>query len=166
MNTIESRPQEITELVFELLGASESYLDSPALPDAAATPGGAIADRWVLCVEDDRDFSLALQMRFQRHGITLVRAFDGVGGVQSALTRPAEAVILDYNLPNGRGDYVLRRLKANPLTRDIPVIVVSGQKRPDLEREMLHLGAARFLAKPVRFETLLEELQKHMATAI
>jgi DNA-binding response OmpR family regulator len=107
-----------------------------------------------------------LQLRFKRHGISVVRAFEGVEGIQMALTRPAEAIILDYNLPNGRGDYVLRQLKANPLTKAIPVIVVSGQKRSGLEKEMLHLGAARFFAKPVRFDALLEELQRHIAVAL
>ena len=159
-----SRSQEITELVFELLGASESFLDGSTFPSEPLQPvGDDSAEPWILCVEDDRDFSLALQLRFKRHGISVVRAFEGVEGVQAALARPAEAIILDYNLPNGRGDYVLRQLKANPLTKAIPVIVVSGQKRPGLEKEMLHLGAARFFAKPVRFDALLEEVQRHIA---
>jgi len=161
------RSQAITELVFELLGASESFLDGSACASEPAQPTeGNTAEPWVLCVEDDRDFSLALQLRFKRHGISVVRAFEGVEGIQTALTHPAEAIVLDYNLPNGRGDYVLRQLKANPLTKAIPVIVVSGQKRPGLEKEMLHLGAARFFAKPVRFDALLEEVQRHVAACV
>ena len=132
-----NRSQAITELVFEMLGASESFLDDSTLPgEPVQTAEDAAAEPWVLCVEDDRDFSLALQLRFKRHGISVVRAFEGVEGIQTALTRPAEAIILDYNLPNGRGDYVLRQLKTNPLTKAIPVIVVSGQKRSGLEKEM------------------------------
>lgn len=162
-----NRSQAITELVFEMLGASESFLDCSAFPSEPLQPAEEdAAEPWILCVEDDRDFSLALQLRFKRHGISVVRAFEGVEGIQTALTRPAEAIILDYNLPNGRGDYVLRQLKANPLTKAIPVIVVSGQKRPGLEKEMLHLGAVRFFAKPVRFDALLEELQRHIAVAV
>lgn len=153
----------LTELVFEMLGASESFLDSEdASDDTISLQDNSKLEPWVLCVEDDQDFSLALQMRLKQHGISAIRAFDGVGGIQTAMTRPAEAIILDYNLPNGRGDYVLRRLKANPVTRDIPVIVVSGQKRPGLEKEMLHLGAAKFFAKPVQFNALLEELHRHV----
>lgn len=160
---------EVTQRVFAILGASDSIFESLAPkqnvmldPQETSTDhaDASSTEPWILCVEDDRDFSLALQLRLKRHGLSVVRAFDGVCGLQSAMTSPAEAIILDYNLPNGRGDYVLRRLKANPLTRDIPVIVVSGQKTPGLEKEMLHLGAIRFFAKPVRFEELLEELQK------
>lgn len=177
--------QAIAEMVFAALGASESFLDeieSPAegrmetaettetfsdSPNRQPTSDSPAAEEgpWVLCVEDDRDFSLALKLRLQQHGISVVRAFEGVEGIQAAFTRPAEAVILDYNLPNGRGDYVLRRLKANALTYDIPVIVVSGQKRPGLEKEMLHLGAVRFFAKPVRFDELLEELKRRIIVA-
>ena len=161
---------DISDLVFAMLGTSESLLESAACieqePTHEEAEPQATQQPWVLCVEDDRDFSLALQLHLGRHNISVVRAFEGVEGLQTALARPAEAIILDYNLPNGRGDYVLRRLKANPFTREIPVIVVSGQKRPGLEKEMLHLGAVRFFAKPVRFDELLEEIQQQIAVAV
>ena len=78
------------------------------------------------------------------------------------MNRPADAIILDFNLPNGQGDYVLKRLKKNAMTRDIPVIVLTGVKDQTLEQKMLGMGAAKFLSKPLVFDDLLEELRLHL----
>ncbi len=117
---------------------------------------------WILCIEDDQDFSRAMKMRLEARGIVVVRAFHGIDGYRLAFTHPAKAILLDYNLPGGQGDYVLRRLKENPLTADIPVIVITGRKDHSVARTMYNLGAAAYLTKPVIFDELLAELSKHV----
>ena len=151
---------DFVDIVFDILGASDGQHLDLEYTDSAAIH--RTSPPWVLLVEDDLDFSLALKLRLERSGVAVVRAFEGVRGVHEACTRPAEAIILDYNLPNGQGDFVLRRLKANPMTRDIPVIVVTGVRDQSLKQRMLSLGAASFYAKPVDFETLHEELKQHI----
>lgn len=106
--------------------------------------------------------SLALKLKLEHRGIQVIRAFEGRQGVQTAMTGPADAIILDFNLPNGQGDYVLRRLKMNPRTKDIPVIMLTGVKDQALEQQMLGMGATRFLTKPLVFEDLLQELQRRL----
>lgn len=174
MNNRTDEAQSTTEAIFAMLGEFDSFLDptsAASVHDGQLTPLRTEGDPsetqttegpWVLCVEDDRDFSLALKLRLKHHGIQVVRAFEGAEGVNSAVARPADVILLDYNLPNGRGDFVLRQLKAHPATREIPVIIVSGQKSPGLEKQMLLLGAAGFFAKPVRFDELIEELGQYI----
>ena len=54
--------QAIADRVFEMLGVSESFLDSPSPSDTKAEDAeGEAPGPWVLCIEDDRDFSLALK---------------------------------------------------------------------------------------------------------
>ena len=117
---------------------------------------------WVLCIEDDSDFSLALKLRLEAHGIAVVRAFDGRAGYRAAFTHPASAILLDYNLPQGQGDYVLRRLKENPVTADVPVIVLTGIRSAATRRQMLALGADAYLTKPLDFEELVDTLAEHV----
>ena len=62
-------------------------------------------------------------------------------------------------MPDCNGEYILRRLKENPVTQDIPVIVLTGTKDQALARRMHNLGAARFLTKPVNWEVLWAELR-------
>jgi len=69
------------------------------------------------------------------------------------------AIILDYEMPQCNGDYVLRRLKESPVTRDIPVIVLTGHKEISIERQMWELGASEYLTKPLDWNRLRAALE-------
>lgn len=116
----------------------------------------------VLHIEDDADLSAALKMRLESHGVAVIRAFEGTDGYRTALRYPIDVILLDFELPDGRGDYVLRRLKESETTKDIPVVVLTGRTEKSLERTLLGLGATRVLTKPARFEELRQELSLHL----
>jgi DNA-binding response OmpR family regulator len=118
--------------------------------------------RRVLCIEDDRDFSSALKRRLEARGVDVQQAFSGMEGYRTAFTSPAQAILLDYEMPDGNGDYVLRRLKENPVTHDIPVIALTGRRDKALERKMTGLGVSRILNKPLDWDTLWSELRPHL----
>ncbi len=153
----------VVDAIFGALGIDDSFLEEQ---ESNSTISDSAEDTqqmpWVLHVDDDRDLSAAMAARFKVSGIKVVRAFDGIEGVRTALSHQASAIILDYEMPNGQGDYVLGRLKDNPITRDIPVIMLTGKKDRFLERKILGLGAARFFNKPVDFSELLDELRLHI----
>lgn len=117
----------------------------------------------VLLIDDDSDFIDALQMRLESRGIAVGRATTGLDGFCWAVGESADAILLDYQLPNGRGDHILAELKQNLATHHIPVIAISGHKDRELEYTLVNEGAVRFLRKPVDFEELMDELQKHIA---
>jgi len=153
----------VVDAIFGALGIDNSFLEGQ---ESNSTRSGAAEDAqqmpWVLHVDDDRDLSAAMAARFEVYGIKVVRAFSGTDGVRTALSHQASAIILDYEMPNGQGDYALGRLKDNPITRNIPVIMLTGKKDRFLERRILGLGAARFFNKPVDFKELLDELRQHI----
>jgi DNA-binding response OmpR family regulator len=138
------------------------------LPAAGAKAAGSRRERgatecpWVLSIDDDREFSYALKLRLEAHGVAVVRAFDGADGCAAALAYPADVVLLDVEMPHGRGDEVLRRLKGHALTKDIPVVVVTGRRDKALERKLIGLGAAAYLQKPVDMAALLAALGRHV----
>ena len=153
----------IRDAVFGALGLDQSYLDgTDSGPASPVQSTGTDLSPWVLHVDDDPEMRELMKMRLEMHGISVVSAFDGTSGVRTALVHPASAIILDYEMPNGTGDYVLRRLKDNPNTRDIPVIMLTGVKDRFLERRLLDMGAAAFFNKPANVDFLIAELQKHM----
>lgn len=127
-------------------------------------PDGAEASAlpWVLHIEDDAEFSQTVKTRLEHHGVAVVRAFDGRDGYRTAFLRPADAILLDVELPNGAGDYVLERLKSHPATRDIPVIVITGVQDRSKYRQMMQLGAAAYFTKPLEFPDLHAELRRHI----
>lgn len=117
---------------------------------------------WVVHVEDDEDFSAVLRMRLESVGVVVVRAFDGLDGLDCVAKYPPNAVILDVEMPNGRGDEILRKLKAKSETRDIPVIMLSCNREPHTIRQVTNLGAAAYLTKPLDFGQLHAELARHI----
>ena len=94
--------------------------------------------------------------------MAVVRAFDGADGYAAAFAYPADVVLLDFEMPHARGDDVLRRLKDHALTKDIPVVVVTGRRDKALERKMIGLGAAAYFQKPVDMAALFAALGRHV----
>lgn len=141
------------DAVFAMFGADE-------LPETVAAASDS--PPWVLSIDDDVDFSDALKCRLEAHGVAVVRAYDGMEGYRMAFSHPCSAILLDYNMPNGQGDYVLRRLKENPVTADIPVVMITGVRDRNIERRVRSLGAVGYFEKPVRFEALRGELSRHI----
>lgn len=146
---------DLLDNVFRLLGKEPD--SAPAGPTSEV-----IGPPWVLHIEDDEEFSTAIKLRLEAHGVAVVRANSGVRGYTTAFTQAADAILLDFEMPGAEGDYVLRRLKDNPVTQDIPVIVLTGRHDRALARQMLNLGAERYFTKPVAFEDLLTELRRHI----
>ena len=155
--------QDLADAVFAVLGAGASEkcegASSDEIPSLSIGPDDI---PWVLCIDDDADFSDALKIRLEDHGVAVIRAYSGMEGYRLAFTSPASAILLDVYMPNGQGDYILSRLKDNPVTQDIPVVVITGTRDKMLERRMLAMGATAFFVKPINFDELREHLSEHI----
>ena len=150
----ENGAEPLIDAVFAMLAADDEA--------AASAYGPTIETPWVLCIDDDADFVEALKIRFDEYGVEVARAASGMEGYRMAFSTPASAILLDYQMPNGQGDYILDRLKSNPVTQDIPVFMITGIKDKPLERRIAGLGAAGFFLKPVDFERLRRGLAEHI----
>jgi CheY-like chemotaxis protein len=71
-----------------------------------------------------------------------------------ALLRPANVIILDYDMPNGKGDVVIDMLRANDRTQDIPIVVLTAVHKKGLKHQCLNKGADAFITKPFDFDEL------------
>ena len=80
----------------------------------------------VLVVEDDAQLAHLYCTALALRGVACVRAADGMGALRSIQERRPSLILLDLNLPMVNGWTVLRELEENPLTADIPVVVVTG----------------------------------------
>lgn len=73
-----------------------------------------------------------------------------------------DLIILDINLPGMNGLQVLDELKSKPATRDVPVLLLSGDSRSEIVVKGMRRGAVDFLTKPVDPPQLLERVMKHV----
>ncbi len=108
----------------------------------------------VLLVEDETLLVWALRRTLERRGIDVTTEYSGEGALVQLRTSSFDWVITDYRLPGISGLDVLRQVQSlQPKAR---VVVISAYGTPQLVREVLESGAYAFLAKPFRFDELIE----------
>jgi len=109
----------------------------------------------ILIVEDELDMANLIQLHLQEHGFETVVARDGVAGLETAIKRVPDLVLLDMELPRMHGLEVCRRLRSTPATRHIPTLVVSSLSSIEMKVQGLDTGADDYLTKPFKATELL-----------
>ena len=112
----------------------------------------------VLCIDDDPVVARSIAIRLQPYGIKVKGADNGTQGYLLGVTAQPDLILLDLKMPNGQGNYVLGKLKDNPRTKDIPVIILTMDTTAGVRRQMLSLGADAFLTKPVDWHEMFAEM--------
>lgn len=102
----------------------------------------------VLIVDDDEDLRILARKSLTRSGYNVMVAESGAEGLAMMEAHSPGLLILDLNMPEMDGFEVLRRVRANDLTRSLPVIVLTAQGDEESARRSFELGATDFLAKP------------------
>src|ERR1035441_1575632 len=88
--------------------------------------GESIPCMTILVIEDSRFLRLALERMLVKAGYDVIAVGDGKDGLLRAQDVPPDIILLDMMLPTMEGTAVLSQLKQDPLTKSIPVIVLSG----------------------------------------
>jgi CheY-like chemotaxis protein len=100
----------------------------------------------VLLVDDSKFLRMANELALSKAGFEVSTAADGEEALQVANDKLPDIILLDMMLPKISGPEVLRALKANPATMDIPVIVLTSLSQRN-EEKLLSEGAAAYLEK-------------------
>jgi len=107
----------------------------------------------ILVVEDDPDMSALLRLHLEGAGYDVETADDGVDALMVLGNAHFDAVLSDIQMPNLDGVKLMEMISQKSL--DLPTIFVSGQEDEAFEGEVLELGAADYIRKPVRKPVLL-----------
>ena len=102
----------------------------------------------------------------RRPGVTVMPAMMGQLGLDLAREHRPDLILLDMHLPDMTGEHVLKELRADPATRDIPVIVLSADATEGHDAPLLAAGARRYLTKPVGVTALLEAVDEHLSSTL
>jgi len=100
----------------------------------------------ILVIEDSPFLRHAIEKLLQKSGHQVTTAADGKTGLHAALTALPEMILLDMMLPGIEGTSVLKELKRNPLTADVPVVVLSSLSQKN-EEALKKVGASAYLEK-------------------
>ena len=103
----------------------------------------------VLIVDDDLPNRKLLEMLLRSEGYHTLTAANGEQALASIAERAPDLILLDIRMPGMDGCQVARKLKANPATSNIPIIMVTAQDDRSARLSGLNAGAEEFLTKPV-----------------
>jgi twitching motility two-component system response regulator PilH len=112
----------------------------------------------VLIVEDDDGQRQVYRVALAMAGFDVQEAANGIEALQSIDRHPPDAVLLDIHLPVFGGVFVREQLAAQPHTKDIPVVVVTG-----LPGDFSGLGVAHVLKKPVSPDELVAAVRQSLS---
>lgn len=115
----------------------------------------------VLCVDDTED-NIDILENILGEDYQLITAMDGQTALDMVASEMPDIIFLDVMMPNMNGYEVCTRLKANPLTKDIPVIFLTGKSEVDDETKGLEIGAVDYITKPISVPILLARLKTHL----
>ena len=118
-----------------MIESNERTLDPPRL-------------RAILVVDDTEAYRQLLQLMLAEEKYGVLEAEDGVQALAVAADGSPDLILLDVMMPQKDGYQVCAELKANPRTREIPVIFLSAKAEPEDKVKGLELGAVDFITKP------------------
>jgi PAS domain S-box-containing protein len=117
----------------------------------------------VLVVDDDADVRWTVTQLLARAGLETMTAADGEEALASIAARRPALVILDVAMPGLGGHEVLRRLRQEPATRSLPVIILTAGSSGAGRSELMELGAGEYVRKPFSAPELLQTIRTHLA---
>jgi signal transduction histidine kinase/DNA-binding response OmpR family regulator len=157
------RPARVQELILETLGQPRSA--AGAAGAAGAADGAADRVPEVLVVDDDDDLRHLLVERLQAGGLVARGAADGGEALALIAARRPALVLLDLMMPGVDGWETLRRLRADPATAELPVVVLSARDGAAERAAGEDLHVMDFVGKPFDLGTLLEDIERMLGAA-
>lgn len=113
----------------------------------------------ILIIEDEKALVDALVYNLEREGYQAIASFDGQEGLRKAINIVPDFILLDVMLPSLNGIDILRELRSNERTKQIPIIVVSAKSEETDQVVGFSLGADDYVTKPFSVKVLLQRIK-------
>lgn len=120
----------------------------------------------ILLVEDNEMNRDMLSRRLERMKFEVVIAVDGQAGVNMATSENPDLILMDLSLPVIDGWEATRRIKADPVTKSIPLIALTAHAMQGDEQKALEAGCDDYDTKPVHFQRLLGKIEKFLGPVV
>jgi len=115
---------------------------------------------------DDTELFLDLQKSYlDRSSFNILTARSGPEALMAIRARRPTLVILDLIMPGMDGDEVCRKIKSDPLTNTIPIIMVSKGQGSEMQKRCIDAGCDAFVPKPLKKSELLDAIEKTIVIA-
>ncbi|MBI1422559.1 MAG: response regulator [Gammaproteobacteria bacterium] len=103
----------------------------------------------VLVVDDSRTVVHSLRTVLEQDGYFVMEAYDGMTAIELAKTHRPDLILMDVIMPGLNGFQATRKIRKDPITHKIPIIIISATEQPTEQFWLSKLGANDFLGKPI-----------------
>jgi CheY-like chemotaxis protein len=118
----------------------------------------------ILIIEDNKDNSDLVGFLMQKAGFDVLTAVDGYKGLALAAERLPDLIVLDLMMPEMDGWTVAEQLRADPLTAEIPIVVVSALADSENKRRGEDFGVLGYITKPIEdIVAFSQQIQSYLA---
>ncbi|HXI12369.1 MAG TPA: response regulator [Thermoanaerobaculia bacterium] len=114
----------------------------------------------ILVIDDDQPLLLLMKNILSEFRFEALVASSGTQALAMARAENPELILIDKNMPGMSGEDVIRQLKADPIFRQIPILVLSGE--PLSPRELAELGVQGSVQKPFDLNSLIAEIRSRL----
>ncbi|MCA9953449.1 MAG: response regulator [Ardenticatenaceae bacterium] len=119
---------------------------------------------WSVLVVDDEPLTQdLLRLMLEPAGFRVTGAEHGLEALQKVQQSKPDIMILDVMMPHMDGLTVCRKIRSNPETADLPIVMLSGKTHLNAVEEGMEAGANRYLAKPMSRNDLIQSLREVLA---
>jgi two-component system cell cycle response regulator DivK len=119
----------------------------------------------ILYVEDNEANRKMVRLLLMNTAYALIEAYDGEAGVAKALEARPDLILMDIQLPKISGIEAMRRLRADPVTANTPIIAITSFALSGDDRKAKEAGATAYIAKPYSPRDLLALIRKTLPEA-
>ncbi len=116
----------------------------------------------LLMIDDAPIFRMLGRSFLSKRSYEIHTAESAEDGVLKALEVKPDIVILDFSLKDAKGDEICRRLKNNPRTKHIPVVMVSNKFDEDIRKKCAEAGCDELLGKPFNRDTFIRTIEEQL----
>ena len=116
----------------------------------------------VLVVEDKASLTQMLQFLFLSKGLSVQIAFNGKEALEKAGSILPSLILMDIMMPEMDGLEVLEKLKEDPITAGIPVIMLTARKSREDMQKARDLGAVEYITKPFKAVEVVDKVLRHI----
>ena len=114
----------------------------------------------VLIVDDTPTTRAVVKVYLSGQSLVFLEADNGTDAMRLALDERPEAIIIDLKMPGMDGLTIIRRAHMSLALKATPIILITGQKAPEIKAEAMRCGASHFMTKPIDVPMLAKLIMK------
>jgi len=137
----------------------DEIIATPFREFEASLPADVERPRKVLVVDDEDEVRASIGEFLQGHGYAVCEAADGEEALAKTFTEKPDMILLDLRLPKVDGYQVCQTLKGNPITSNVPIIMITALTATPDKVKGIEYGADDYIDKPFDLEELLARIK-------